>query len=124
VEPQAMMLYICKNCNLLLMRPDKKFEVFDSSELKPNGWYEENGDGEQEFAYFICPICGNNTDEYPDDAAMTSQPLSSIVLPISLAPTLIKLWYKKKDADVMDTYRYGIPLDDAELRDLIVEYML
>jgi len=119
-EQVNMMLYMCKQCNILLMKPDKKFELFDSSELKPDGWYAENGNGEPEFAYFICPICGNNTDEYTAADCL----LSSITLPIKLAPTLIKLWYKKRDVDVMDTYEYGIPLDDAELRDLIVEFML
>jgi hypothetical protein len=102
------------------MRPDKKFEVFDSSELNSTGWYEEHCNGETEFAYFICPICGNNTDEGTAADCL----LDSIFLPLKLAVDLIKLWRRKKDADVMDVYEYGIPLDNAELRDLIVEYML
>lgn len=124
-KPKLMMLYICKDCGLLLMRPDKKYELFDSSELKPNGWYDGNGNGEQEFAYFICPSCGNNSDIDNDYAESSEGKLSPIELPISLAPTLIKLWYKKRDAEV-DThdYEYGIPLEDEEAQTLLLEYLL
>ncbi len=130
MAPTQMKLYICKDCELLLMRPDMKFELFESSELKPNGWYDRSGNGEEELAYYICPSCGNNSD----DDGETEHKLDSILLPISAAASLIKLWYKRRDAEKKkmlqeadnhaDNYCYGIPLDDPEIPEVVLEHLL
>lgn len=115
-----MNLYICKDCNLLLLRIEKRFFAYESATLKEDGWYTGTGITDTNFDVYKCPECGEDSSEHGK--------LDYITLPIETAQSLIKLW-KELDAKPVDSksyskYEYGIPLDEPELPSVIVEKLL
>ena len=121
--PTAMMLYICPNCNLLLMKIEKKYATYHRAVLHKDGWYVDMGydnDNESDFDYYVCPLCGLHADEDDGDH------LKSITLPVSVAEQLIKLWedFRGSDKNYTGDYDHGLPMDTDGLKEILVEGLL
>lgn len=115
-----MTLYICPDCKILLMRPEKKWIEYNYSELQEDGVYKDEYDNEPFFDAYVCPSCGNTTHEGEGDSV-----LKEIVIPIILAKELLALWSKYNTVPVVDElYTWGIPLSDSRLKEILTEELL
>ena len=112
-----MTLYICNKCNLLLLRIDtiESCQVLNS--LREDGWYDSQESTELEIDDYLCPCCLETSTR--DDQDKKDQ-LKSIVVPIPAAKSLIKYW----ESHTADEYTWGIPLDDQNLPDAVLEHLL
>lgn len=116
---KMMTLYICSSCDILLIRPDVKESTYNSTKLNELGEYESLRDGDCYFEYYQCPRCGLCSEG--DLNTGNEVYFKKIVIPISVAKALIKLW---NSLDKKDEVRYGIPLDNPDLKGLLVEELL
>jgi len=125
----TMRVNICERCKVLLLQVTTKMIEYHLSELNENGEYEWTDHGEADYDSTLCPICsGTDQDDYDET-------LNSIELPIELKPKLFKIWeslqkeelnkppQSKMSTELVIT-EYGIPLDNKELKELLVEYLV
>lgn len=109
--------WICTRCNLLLMEVDSRSVVYERAVLD-EGHYDYNGthdyDGEHE--YYLCPKC-DGSDITEPGVTMT---LEDREIPTKAVKELHKLWddINAKDDEVN---HHGIPLDNEELKIILVE---
>jgi hypothetical protein len=113
-----MTLYICPDCKVLLMRPEKRYTMYNYSELAKSGEYEDERNNEPHFDAYVCPSCGKATGE--GDAQ-----LKTIVVPIACSTELITLWSALlEDAAVLGEDCWGIPLDNPALKEILLEELI
>lgn len=119
MEKKTMYLFICPDCKILLMRPEKRYIMYNYSELEKNGKYEDERNNEPlTFDAYVCPECGNATGE-------NNEQLKKIVVPIARSTELITLWTALlEDAAVVGEDCWGIPLDNSALREILLEELI
>lgn len=118
MKKKTMYLYICPDCKILLMRPEKRYYVYNFSGLTKNGEYEDERNNEPDFDAYVCPSCSNSTGENDSE-------LKQIVVPIARSTELITLWTALlEDAGVLGEDCWGIPLDNSALREILLEELI
>ena len=114
-----MTLYIC---NLLLMKIDIRELIYMSAELDDEGVYDNIGNSNSDFDCYLCPSCSTKSFT-GENGEKKEDCLKEIVVPIAAAKELIKLWNSiLKEIDSLT--EYGIPLDNQELKGLLMEYLI
>jgi DNA-directed RNA polymerase subunit RPC12/RpoP len=113
-KPTKMTLYICPECNDLLLWVEKKYDIYNDSFLDENGHYVDDRQQSPMLTAYVCSNCGRERRiDYPE----TSDGLRSIVLPIELAPELLKLQVEEGNVQ-------GISLDNLRLKELLTEHLI
>jgi hypothetical protein len=117
-----MSLYICKRCNVLLIQIDGRYVEYTCETLHEEGEYMNSHDAsEHEFDYYLCPMCSGISIE-KEGRDLT---LHALLLPVSLARTLLQVWIKNKvSASTKIQWLYGLPLDEVEVKTLLLEYLI
>lgn len=114
---QKMMLYICPNCEILLLAIDTKRTYYTSNELDEDGWYEGHHSSDDEHDEYTCAAC--STMEYSKNE--NGDVLKSITFNTTkTAKMLLELWQKVKDEND-SLCNYGISLHREELKAIIME---
>ena len=126
MKEKTMYLYICPDCKILLMKPDKRYYLYASTNLDKYGVYvsEEFSDefSEENFDAYVCPLCGNTTHEGEGTSV-----LKQVVVQIRRAEELIKLWREKYNtipASIDIHAASGIPLSDPQLKEILLEELV
>ena len=118
-KPKNMILYICPDCDLLLLNIDAKEVTYCLQTLEEDGCYTTRHEEPAAHDYYLCPTCGTR-------AILDDPPLQEICLPIKAAKDIISLWeqLKMKNADDTKDYGYGIPMKNDELKGLLTAHKL
>lgn len=133
-KEQTFEIFYCDHCKVLLFKMDEKIVEYDACVLDERGCYEFRDAGEKDHDYWLCPICSasDNEDEREDRGGV----LKAIDIPVRLATPLIEMWNKmeimynsgaNEEGDECEDgyiYEYGIPLNQPELKELLVEYLI
>jgi Zn-finger nucleic acid-binding protein len=121
---QKMMLYICPNCQILLLSIDTKEIEYSNNTLNTSGWYEHRSSGDAEVETYLCPRCSAAEWQEDDEAIKPLQPITFNTT--ETARKLVELWdniqAEEPDGLALDRGElYGIPLDREELKAIIME---
>lgn len=117
----------CKECNVLVLVTERHWTNgrTDQSKLNSNGdWvptaengYEVQQDLKADVVGFGCPIC-KGTD-YAEPKVVKDR-----MFDVPTVKKIVRLWNQllKKDED--NNYKYGIPLSNKKLRDIMFEHLV
>ena len=122
MKEKTMYLYICPDCKILLMRPEKRYYVYNYSGLTKNGEYEDEDHNEESFDTYVCPSCGNTTHGREGESV-----LRQVVVQVRRAEELINLWREKYctiPAREDRCVEWGIPLSDPRLKEILLEELV
>lgn len=123
-QEKKVVLYICTECNLLLLRIDKKYVEYARSNMdKDTGEYIADDYSDNEFDYYLCPECCGveSTISHRGEGAKT---LKQILVSKETCTKLDALWSDISCEDPEDAYPSGIPLDNQELKEILVEQLI
>ena len=117
-------LYICKSCQLLLMVVDIKYVHYETAWADPyTGEYLIGSfDRDDTVDAYLCNECGSSSEGLSSE----DNTLSSILVPIESIPKLHALWgkLKEQEKDINSMVTNGIPVDNQELKNILVEAFL
>jgi|MudIll2142460700_1097286.scaffolds.fasta_scaffold01605_18 hypothetical protein len=126
MKEKTMYLYICPDCKILLMKPDKRYYLYASTNLARYGVYVSGNSSEElseeNFDAYVCPLCGNTTHEGEGTSV-----LKEVIIPIKRAEELISLWREKYytiPAREDRCVEWGIPLSDPRLKEILLEELV
>lgn len=118
-EAMGMMtVLICPQCKTLLIETDSWARKYDRDILCEHGYDGDSDDSEPEFIDRICIDCG-----WSIKAKGKNKCLKEIQIPKAAVKALRKL-YRRLYMNHNNEHKHGIPLDNAELKGLLTEYLL